>query len=236
MRKLLIVKTGTTFPSIYQQYGDFEDFIMKQIEVPNEDIIIAAVYENKVLPKLADVSAAIITGSHAMVTDREAWSVALAGWLRDISLQSVPVLCICYGHQLIADALGGAVDYHPAGKEIGTVDVRLTAAGKADPLLGSLPETFPGHVFHAQTVRKLPANAKLLAYNSFEPHHAYVVNDHIWGVQFHPEFNAGITRRYIEEERQELVREGYDAGALYRSVTEHAYGKSLLQHFIRLAG
>jgi GMP synthase (glutamine-hydrolysing) len=234
MRKLLIIKTGTTLESICRQHGDFEDQIIDQLGLPASDIVTAPVYLTGTIPPLIDVSAVIVTGSHAMVTGREDWSRNLAWWLRNVCPASVPVLGLCYGHQIIADAWGGIVDYHPRGREVGTVDIELTAAGKRDPLLGCLPEKFPGHVFHAQTVLTLPPAARLLAGNAFEPHHAFVLRDNIWGVQFHPEFTAGIMRAYIEEESAELIREGIDPDALKNSLREHRYGQLLLRRFLEL--
>lgn len=236
MKKLLIIKTGSTFPFIRDQYGDFEGHILQQIAVPMSDVIIAPVYLTKALPKLDDVSAIIITGSHAMVTAQDSWSVLLAGWLRNVRTTRLPVLGICYGHQLLAAAFGGTVGYHPGGEEIGTVKIELTAAGKQDALLGVLPDWFSAHVAHAQSVLKLPADAKLLAKNDFEPHHAYVIDDHIWGVQFHPEFNAGIIRSYIKTERDALTQAGKNVDALLAAVCDHACGKRLLCQFIKLAG
>ena len=101
--------------------------------------------------------------------------------------------------------------------------------------MGSLPETFPGYASHAQTVLKLPPGAKLLAKNEFEPHQAFVLDGHIWGVQFHPEFNRGITCSYIEGDRESLTRQGWDVDALLRSVSENTHGRKLLQRFIKLA-
>lgn len=234
MKKLLIVKTGGTFGVIRERYGDFEDCIIKNTGMSPKDVIVAPVYQDSNIPEIHDVSAIIITGSHSMVTDGEEWSEMTAEWLREKVKGYVPVLGICYGHQLLAHAFGGIVDYHPKGKELGTVNIELTDEGQKDPLLGVLPREFPGHAAHSQSVIKLPGNAHVLARNQFEPHHAFVLHDNIWGVQFHPEFNAGVTRLYIEEGKDKLKKEGYDVEKLLGSVQENVYGEILLKRFIEL--
>lgn len=234
MKKLLIVKTGTTFSSIRDKHGDFDDFILKQMGMSSNDVIISSIYKNEVLPDINDISGIIITGSHSMVTDCDNWIFVLSQWLRNIIHKSIPTLGICYGHQLIAQAFGGIVAYHPKGKEIGTANISLTDDGKKDSLLGIIPNDFIGHVTHAQTIIKLPENAKLLAKNDFEQHHAFVIHDNIWGVQFHPEFNADITHEYIENQEKSLIEEGYNMEILHESVVEHAYGKILLKRFLEL--
>ena len=234
MKKILIIKTGTTFPSIRKIYGDFDDFIINEGDIPPNNVIVASVYKHKSLPDISNVSAVIITGSHAMVTDHENWSIYLSQWLQDIIYTSIPMLGICYGHHLLAQAFGGQVDYHPKGKEIGTVNIELTDQGEKNPLMGILPKTFLGHVTHAQTVITLPVNGRLLARNNFEGHHAFSLNKTIWGVQFHPEFNADVTRAYIDEQKESLIIAGYDLDKLYDSVQEHKYGKLLLKCFMEL--
>src|SRR5690606_3562878 len=68
-----------------------------------------------------------------------------------------------------------------------------------DPLLNILPERFKAQVTHAQSVKRLPPDATLLAGNDLEPHHAFRIGERTWGVQFHPEFSAEVMRAYIEE-------------------------------------
>jgi GMP synthase (glutamine-hydrolysing) len=78
-----------------------------------------------------------------MVTDRLAWSEKTAAWIRSAMAVEMPLFGICYGHQLMADALGGEVAYHPAGRETGCKAITLSAAGRTDPLLSDRPAHFP---------------------------------------------------------------------------------------------
>ena len=82
------------------------------------------------LPDPRSVRAVVVTGSAAMVTSREPWSERTAAWLCETVEVKTPVLGICYGHQLLAHALGGRVEDNPQGRHIGTVDVTLTDAAE----------------------------------------------------------------------------------------------------------
>ena len=235
MKKLLILKAGSTFPSIKKEYGDFEDFITRQLEIDSTDVIVNNAVIGEPLPSFNSISGIIITGSHSMVSDREEWSENLAEWLKKLSGTNIPTLGICYGHQLLAHAFGGSVDYHPGGKEFGLVDINLTGSGKEDKLLSVLGNNFTGYAAHSQSVLKLPADAVLLAENDFETHHAFSIGENIWGVQFHPEFNAGITRMYINELKDELLKENINPLQLINSITDSPTGKLLLKRFYELA-
>jgi GMP synthase (glutamine-hydrolysing) len=233
MKPLLIIKTGTTRGLLMARAADFDAYILNQL--PGiVDYVVAPVVERLWLPEYTAISGVVITGSPAMVTDREPWSEFTAEWLRGIPAGSLPVLGICYGHQLLAHAVKGEVGYHPQGMEIGTTEIELTAAGANDALLGAMPETFLGHVIHSQTVVKLPPGATVLARNAFEAHHAFVVKENQWGVQFHPEFNADIENACVEEETPALAASGKDVAAIAASVREHPYGQQLLQRFWEL--
>jgi GMP synthase (glutamine-hydrolysing) len=238
MKKILILKTGTTFDSIRRNYGDFEDFIVSAAGITRSDIRVIAVYQEK-LPAVrkifSDISSVIITGSHSMVTDGHGWIESLCCWIREFADTGFPVLGICYGHQLLAMAWGGIVEFHPSGGETGTVWIKLTDEGLNDSLLGIFPVNFIAHVSHAQSVTRLPANARVLAYNDFEPHHSFRIDNNVWGVQFHPEFNKGIMKGYIMEQREIIESEGYNTESLLSSVKEHKFGIKLLCRFVEIS-
>src|SRR5690606_15176642 len=122
---LIIFKVGDTFPDLAAEIGDFEQWIKTGLGQTDLPVTVVDPRKPDPLPVISDVAGAIITGSHSMVTDREAWSENLGVWLREAVTAQVPVLGICYGHQLLAHALGGEVAHHPVGLEIGTVSVTL---------------------------------------------------------------------------------------------------------------
>ena len=231
MKKILIIKAGSTIPSIVPRRGDFEDWIMTAMGLPLDRFSVVSVYQGQVLPSFSEVGAIIVTGSPAMVTDREVWSEYSARYLTDAVQQQIPVLGICYGHQLLAHALGGRVDFHPRGREIGTYDISLSEEGRQDLLFSTLGQSFPVHTTHSQTVTELPPGSLILAGNDFDPHHAVRFSKLAWGMQFHPEFDADIMRMYISERRQVLAEEGLDVDGLLAGIKESREGASLLKGF-----
>ncbi len=214
MKKLLIIKTGSSDQHVINQCGDCDVRIAQCIGIPYDDIRVISVYENAVPILPDDIAGIIITGSPSMVTDLEPWGVATVQWLRTVVTMDIPVLGICFGHQLLAHTFGGSVDYHEQGEEKGEVEISLTEEGKKDPLLGVLPEHFSAYAAHFQTVTRLPQNAVILAQNDFESTHALRYKENVWGVQFHPEC----------------------IGNVFCNTMEHkTYGKALLRRFYELA-
>lgn len=197
-KPLAIFKTGSTWPAMARAHGDFEDWLRRGLGEAGAHARVVAVAGGDALPDPDTLAGVIITGSHAMVTDREAWSERLADWLRRAVPTGLPVLGICYGHQLLAQALGGEVADLEPEPEVGTVCVALTPAGGEDPLFHGLPPVFPAHTSHVQSVRRLPSQAVHLAASPREPHHAFRIGPRAWGVQFHPEFDTVSMRAYVE--------------------------------------
>lgn len=199
MKKLLIIKTGSSDQNVINKCGDCDVRIARCVGIPYEDVRVISVFENAtpILPD--DIAGIIITGSPSMVTDLEPWGVATSRWLKQVIKKNIPVLGICFGHQLLAHTFGGAVDYHEQGEEKGEVEIRLTDAGKKDPLLGVLPEHFTAYASHYQTVINIPKNTGVLAENDFESTHALAFKENVWGVQFHPECIGDYFRDTVED-------------------------------------
>ena len=180
---------------------------------------------------MMNVAGVVITGSHDMVTERQPWSERAAAWLPGLVERGIPTLGICYGHQLLAHALGGEVGDNPNGREFGTVTVELTAEAADDPLLGGLPARLPVQVCHTQSALTLPAGARRLAHGSREANQAFVVGEAAWGVQFHPEFDAEVVTTYIEHYAERLRAEGQDPDALSAGCCDTPVGTTILRRF-----
>jgi GMP synthase (glutamine-hydrolysing) len=231
MKPVLIIKTGSTLKSIPRERGDFEDWIMAGMRLPPAQFLIRDVMSGDQLPSWEDVAAAVVTGSAAMVTDKLAWSEYAAAFLREAADRELPVLGICYGHQLLAHALGGTVGYNPKGREIGTTRVQLTAAVATDPLFADFPAEFTANVSHRQSIICLPDAAEVLAANDFEPCQAVRFSKTAWGVQFHPEFSEDIMQYYLAERQQALLAEGLNVAELRAKVAPTPVAESLLLKF-----
>lgn len=196
-KPIALVVTGRTFPSISAGLGDFEDWIARGLgDMP---LLPVHVCDGAAMPDPAGLSGVVISGSHEMVTDRLAWSEALADWLRRAVPAGLPVLGICYGHQLLAQALGGVAGPREQGMEFGTVDVSLAPEAATDPLLAGLPARFPAHVIHMQSALTLPPGALRLGASPADPHQILRFAPRCWGVQFHPEFNEAVVAGYARE-------------------------------------
>jgi GMP synthase (glutamine-hydrolysing) len=234
-RPLLIVNTGSTHVHIREQLGDFDDWIAAGLLDGGAQSIRRHDARSGLPPPPEHFSGIVLTGSHAMVSEREPWSEALVPWLQAAVQTQTPVLGICYGHQLLAHALGGEVAHHPQGVEIGTVTVERHTASTHDPLLGALPAAFPAQAVHWQSVRRLPPGAVLLASSAHEAHHAFRVGECAWGVQFHPEFSAEALRAYLDGLGATLAREGLDAARISAGLKDTPEAASVLPRFARLA-
>jgi GMP synthase (glutamine-hydrolysing) len=233
MKRLYIIKIGATFPATAKVLGDFDVWTTAALGDVDIETCVLDVEHGAPLPPSAECAGIVVTGSHAMVTDELPWSVELEKWIPSLLDTGTPFFGICYGHQLLARAAGGIVDFHPRGEELGTVQVHLLPDCAHDVLFRSLPRTFPAHVSHFQSVLRLPPKAIRLAFNDFEPHHAFRVGECAWGVQFHPEYNADIMRSYLQEDTTEPESSGLNIPELLLAVEETPVAARTLRNFGR---
>jgi GMP synthase (glutamine-hydrolysing) len=243
MSTLLLIKTGDTLEPIKQTTGDFDRMFVHHLGGLANGIAVIEAHKGEELPSLREAGKVIITGSPHSVVHRETWADRLAAWIAEAVRADVPILGVCYGHQLLAHAIGGRVEVNPNGYEVGTIDVQLTEEGARDPLLGSVSggrRVLEAHSTHRDSVILLPPGARILATTAKTPVQAFRVGARAWGVQFHPEFTSDIMRRYIEGRANVIEKEakerGEDPGLAKKraedSVRDTPSGTELLRAFV----
>ena len=230
-QRLAVIKLGSTFNGLKAEKGDFDDWIVRGLKLKLDRVCIVDITANHPLPDLDRINGVVMSGAHPNLTDNPPRAEDVATWLPPLVQRNIPILGICFGHQLLAKALGGKVGNNPAGREFGTVDIRLNDFGRRDPLLGAMPNPFKAHVCHQQTVLELPASAKRLAFSGMDPNQAFVVGASAWGLQFHPEFDQDTTETYIRECHDQLAAEGQSPDDLLNTCCQTPYASSLLQRF-----
>jgi GMP synthase (glutamine-hydrolysing) len=234
VKRVLVVKTGGTLPELRARRGDYEAWIAEGMGCAPRDVDVVEVASGAPLPEPESPAGVVVTGSSAMVSHREPWSERTGEWLARAVERGTPVLGICYGHQLLAHALGGAVGRNPRGREIGTVEVRSLEPAQRDPLLGSWGAAGPAHVTHVESVLALPVGAVRLAESDLDPVQAFAVGERAWGVQFHPEFDADTVRAYLLARTEKVRAEGLDPDALLAAIRETPGGPRILRRFAEL--
>ena len=153
--------------------------------------------------------AVVVTGSRASVYWDEEWIDPLVDYVAAATDRGLPMLGVCYGHQVLAAALDGRVE-SMGEYEIGYREI--TRVGE-DELLAGIPETFTAFTTHSDAVTELPPGAELLAENGYGVH--AFRRGRAWGVQFHPEYDretaATLTKQKdLSEERIRSVLDGID--------------------------
>lgn len=146
------------------------------------------------LPDRIEADALVVFGGEQAATDDHThpYLPALADLMAACTAADKPVLGICLGSQLLARAFG-AENHLGTAPEFGWTDVTLTEAGRADPVLSSLPETFPIFQWHSDTYT-LPPGAIHLAQSATAPHQAFRLGRATYGTQFHFEASRSVVR------------------------------------------
>lgn len=190
---------------------------------------------------LASYDAVAVFGG-AMHADQESlhpWMTAEKRLLAGLVAGGTPTLGVCLGSQLLAGSAGACVG-RARRPEIGWHEVRLTAAGSEDPVIGFLPASFTAFGWHSYEAG-LPTGAVALAHSDVCLQ-AYRLGESAWGIQFHAEVSEPVladwTVNYAED--PDAVRIGLDPQALAaRSAREigrwNEIGRSLCARFCEAA-
>jgi GMP synthase (glutamine-hydrolysing) len=241
VKNVLLLKAGEAAPSVRLSVGDYDRWFLQTLGLSSHRFDIIPAYQGAKLPRsVARYDAVLMTGSPLSVTRLEPWMERAAELMVGAAARGIPVLGVCFGHQLLAHAYGGRVVRNPLGREIGTVEVRLTEAGRADPLFHGQPERLTVQATHEDIVLEPPEGAVVLAGNLNTAIQALAFRPYARGVQFHPEMQPDAMRALIQARAKQLEAEATARGQparervprLLAGIAPTPAGRQLLVNFL----
>lgn len=203
-----ILQADSVLPQFQVEHGDYPDMFeallsAHQVQCKHYNV------EVMEYPSIDDCDGYIITGSKQSVCDDEPWIVRLSEFVRALHQRKKSTVGICFGHQLIAHALGGRTQSAPGGWGVGIHEIQMNGpASFMDPVL----EQVRLIVSHKDQVMALPEGAKVIASNDFCPVAMFTVGEHMLGMQGHPEFSKSYSADLMEYRRAILGEEKYALG------------------------
>jgi GMP synthase-like glutamine amidotransferase len=164
---------------------------------------------NELPGQAGECDAWLVTGSPNSVRDRAEWQSRLSAFLVD-AVKHRPVIGICYGHQLLHDALGGVVEKAPEGWGIGVQEYELREVPCWAPQARPAPEGLHLIALHEDQVTRPAPGSRVLAGNPFCPLGITTIGENGLTIQAHPEMTRKLARALYEELRSEVGDERAD--------------------------
>ena len=196
MLRVVLLSAGPGLPEVVEQYGHSSEWIPNLIKSKDVEIIVRKAYEGD-LGSVDEADAWIVSGSKYSVYDDVKWINNLVSYTHDLIQNKKSLLGICFGHQLIAKALGAEVIKNPLGWELGSYKIRLSNKGKKHALFQGLNDGEIIYESHQDVVSSMNGGMTSLAFTE-KSNQSFAYAKNIFGVQFHPEFSYDITKKLMD--------------------------------------
>lgn len=178
--KIGILMTGHAVPEIQESLGDYDVIFARLLDGHGFEFN-AYDCEGGIVPERAEeCDGWLITGSKHGAYEDHAWIPPLEDLIRDIYAKGVPLVGVCFGHQIIAQALGGKVVKYDGGWSVGQTEYKIEG------------ETLSLNAWHQDQVIELPEGAEVVGSSDFCANAALVYGEKVYTIQPHPEFNSDI--------------------------------------------
>ena len=209
--KLGILKTDTVRPEWVPEFGEYPDMFIALLARQNPDLefVVYDVEEGEYPGDIDEVDAYLITGSKSSVYEDKPWIHALIDFVRELDRRRKKIIGICFGHQLVAQALGGRTEKSPKGWGVGLHTHQFS----------DLPEWHdqgePGFdilVSHQDQVVENAPGATVLAGSDFCENAVCQIGEHILTFQGHPEFLPEYSREIMDFRREMIGEQAYETG------------------------
>lgn len=209
--KLGILKTDAVRPQWVSEFGEYPEMftaLLGQLD-PDLEFVVYDVEQGEYPADINEVDAYLITGSKSSVYDDKPWIGVLMDFVRQLDERHKKIVGICFGHQLVAQALGGKTEKSPKGWGVGLHTHSFSTAPQWHDQ-GELD--FDILVTHQDQVVKTADGSQVLAGSEFCENAVCQIGDHILTFQGHPEFVPAYSREIMEFRRQVIGEQAYTTG------------------------
>ncbi|WP_444925977.1 glutamine amidotransferase-related protein [Microbulbifer sp. TRSA002] len=231
--KIGILKTDDVRKELVSEFGEYPEMFADLLrdQDSNLEFNTYEVQHGQYPAHIDEVDAYLITGSKTGVYDDKPWIAPLMDFVRKLHGEKKPTIGICFGHQLIAQALGGRARKSDKGWGLGvhTYEMQETPSWMSEPA-----PNFSLLVTHQDQVDQLPLGGRVLASSEFCPMAMVQVDDHMLSFQAHPEFTKPYSNSLMELRRQAFGEAVVDKGqeSLKNDIHENAVARWMLE-FLR---
>ena len=191
--KIGILQTGMAPDALKDDLGDYPDLVARLLAGKGLSFDTYRVVEGVFPPSVNACDGWLITGSRHGAYEDHPWIPRLEDFIRAAYAARVPLVGICFGHQIVAQAMGGKVERHPNGWAVGATDYDFG------------DKSLRLNAWHRDQVTQVPSMAKVIGRNAFCANAALLYDDRVFTVQAHPEFRPEFVNGLMETRGKGLV-------------------------------
>lgn len=192
--KIGILQTGRSPEQLVSEFGEYGEMFQTMLANRGFDFQTYDVIESEFPKTIDECDGWIITGSKFGAYEDHPWIPPLESLVRELHAAKRPLIGVCFGHQIIAQALGGTVEKYAGGWSVGRVEYTTSDGG-----------SLPLFAWHQDQVITPPMGAVTVSSTDFCKHAAMTIGDHIYTIQPHPEFDAGFVKGLAETRAKGVV-------------------------------
>jgi len=200
MKHICVIETGLSRESLREKYGTYPDMVENLLQpcMPDHEFSTASVVQGESLPAPADYDGYIIMGSRHSVYDELPWIKPLQQFIREVTAQRIPLVGICFGHQIMAEALGGKVEAAKEGWILGVQEYSISGGNKGIKSIA----------YHHDQIVLDPPDIDIIMKNESCANGACLYRDFpAFSMQPHPEFEKHFTTGLLNISRDGTVPE-----------------------------